>query len=316
MNKKLKKVVEAIAARLKKDTLSEDAAALWEEVRAAFEALAEDGAEHDITELQDKFDELAAKYDKQNEEQSQEVAERIQKLRNEIFSRLESGKTVKDKLTPEIAKEVANAIAKSRNRDEVRNGVEAVLKQNGITGLTYGYIVDYSLELKLEDNEGLYDELHKTPFTRFIYSEIDRTEATQIAKQWDKSSETEKAIQELAANDRKIDTKYIYKRQQFALEDLDEIEALIVCFSDFIGYVHVDLFGDRAVSMSELSADCLDRDTGLRHEGRVRVTERVNGQRGAVDLRDMFAKILGICFVVHRASVAPREEQGRPDTVS
>lgn len=224
MNKKLKKVIEAIEARLKKNTLSEDAAALWEEVRAAFEALAEDEAEHNITELQDKFDELAAKYDKQNEEQSQEVAERIQKLRNEIFNRLEGGKSVKDKLTPEIAKQVANAIAKSRNRDEVRNGVEAILKENGITGLSYGYIVDYSLELKFEDNEGLYDELHKTPFSRFIYSEIDRTEATQIAKQWDKSSETEKAIQELEANDRKIDTKYIYKRQQFALEDLDEIE--------------------------------------------------------------------------------------------
>lgn len=224
MKKKLKNVIAAIDARLKKNTLSEDAQALWEEVRAAFEALAEDEAEHNITELQDKFEELAAKYAKQNAEAEEAVAERIQKVRNEIMATINAGKPVKEKLTKEVAQAVANAIAKSRNREEVRNNVEAVLKENGITGLSYGYIVDYSLELKVEDNEGLYDQLHKTPFTRFIYSEIDRTQATQIAKQWDKTSETEKAIQELAANDRTISTKYIYKRQQFAQEDLDEIE--------------------------------------------------------------------------------------------
>ena len=54
MNKKLANVIASIDARLKKNTLSEDAAALWEEVRSAFEALAEDDAEHTITELNDK----------------------------------------------------------------------------------------------------------------------------------------------------------------------------------------------------------------------------------------------------------------------
>lgn len=223
-SKEIKNAIAAIAARLKKNTLSEDAAALWEEVRAAFEALVDDDAEHTITELQDKFNELAAKYDQANAEAEEKVAERIQNLRNEIFAQMNAGKSVKDKLTPELAKRVANAIAHSRNREQVEASVGAILKENGITGLTYGTIVDYSLELKLEDNEGLYDMLHKTPFTRFIYSEIDRQQATQVAKQWDKSSETEKAIQELQANDRTITTKYVYKRQQFALEDLDEIE--------------------------------------------------------------------------------------------
>lgn len=224
MKKKLKNVIAAIDARLKKNTLSEDAQALWEEVRAAFEALADDEAEHNITELQDKFEELAANYAKQNAENEEKVAERIQKVRNEIMAAINAAKPVKEKLTPELAQKVANAIANSRSRMQVQENVEAVLKENGITGLSYGYIVDYSLELKLEDNEGLYDQLHKTPFSRFIYSEIDRTQATQVAKQWDKTSETEKAIQQLVANDRTIDAKYIYKRQQFALEDLDEIE--------------------------------------------------------------------------------------------
>ena len=63
------------------------------------------------------------------------------------------------------------------------------------------------------------------------------------------------------------------------LENMDEIETAVVLFPDLIGDVHVDLFSDGAVRMSELSADGLDRDTGLRHEGCVRVSERVNRQR-------------------------------------
>ena len=63
MKKKLQKVIDAINARLVKNTLSEDARAMWEEVRAAFEALAEDGQEHTITELADQFEQIKAKYD-------------------------------------------------------------------------------------------------------------------------------------------------------------------------------------------------------------------------------------------------------------
>lgn len=220
MKKKLLNVIASIEARLKKNTLSEDAQALWEEVRAAFEALANDTAEHDITELKDQFEQIAAKFAASDEA----VAERVQTLRNEIIGMLNAGKTAKDKLTPELAHSVANAIRESRSREEVRNRVEAILKENGITGLSYGYIIDYSLDLKKEDHEGLYDSLHKTKFSRFIYAEVDRTNAAQIAKQWNKTSEQDKAIQELEANDRTIDTKYVYKRQAFAQEDLDEIE--------------------------------------------------------------------------------------------
>ena len=222
MKKKLQNVIASIDARLKKNTLSEDAAALWEEVRAAFEALAEDDAEHTITELTDKYNELAAKYEKAAAEQGEEVAERIQKLRNEVMGML-NGERKTNKLTAELAKEVANAIGNARNDKEAKNAVAAILKKNGIDGLTFGAIIDYSLNIKLEDNEPMYDQLHKTRFTKFFYTEHDRTDAAQIAKQWDKTSESEKAIQELETNDKEISTKYIYKRQQFAQEDLDEI---------------------------------------------------------------------------------------------
>ena len=57
------------------------------------------------------------------------------------------------------------------------------------------------------------------------------------------------------------------------LQYADCIQSLIVSFPDLIGDVHVNPLRDGAVRMSELTADGLDRDTGLRHEGRVRVTE-------------------------------------------
>ena len=62
-------------------------------------------------------------------------------------------------------------------------------------------------------------------------------------------------------------------------EDLDEIEAAVVCFPDLIGDVHVNPLRDGAVRMSELTADGLDRNTGLRHETGIGMTERVNRQR-------------------------------------
>ena len=63
------------------------------------------------------------------------------------------------------------------------------------------------------------------------------------------------------------------------LQYADRIQSLIVCFSNLIGHVHVNLLRDGTVRMSELAADGLDRDTGLRHEGRIGMTERVHRQR-------------------------------------
>ena len=44
-----------------------------------------------------------------------------------------------------------------------------------------------------------------------------------MAKQWDKTSETEKVIQALAATSKTISTKYVYGRQNLEQEDLDDI---------------------------------------------------------------------------------------------
>lgn len=223
MKKKLLNVIAAIDARLKKNSLSEDAAALWEEVRAAFEALAEDEAEHTITELKDRFEEIAAKYDAQD----QEVAERIQKLRNEVMGMFNAGsKSVKDKMTADVRNAIMAAYGNSRDAREMESKVMEIAKQNDITGFTAPQLVDYALQLKQEDNDELYAEFEQVPYNRFYVSELDADNAANTAKQWNGLGVevTEKEIQTMVLEGITIDTKEIYKRQRVANAALDDVE--------------------------------------------------------------------------------------------
>jgi hypothetical protein len=103
----------------------------------------------------------------------------------------------------------------------VENGIE-VRKKNSVSGLSFGDIIDYALQLKQENNDEIFDALYKTNRTKFFYGELDPTNAANIAKGWDKSSETSKAEQELAVNGKSIATQYVYKLQALAHEDLDD----------------------------------------------------------------------------------------------
>lgn len=227
MKKKLQKVIDAINARLLRNTLSDDARAMWEEVRAAFEALAEDGQEHTITELADQFEQIKSKYDAQDEE----VANRIQAVRDEVMAMVKDTKSVKDKFTPEVRRAIANAIHSAHNLKEVKENIEAVCKENAIevrtkrdsvSGLSYAEIIDYALQLKQENNDEIFDALYKTNRSKFFYGDLDPTKPANIAKQWTKSSKSQKAEQELAVNGKSITTAYIYKLQSLAHEDLDD----------------------------------------------------------------------------------------------
>lgn len=225
MKKKLQKVIDAINARLVKNTLSEDARAMWEEVRAAFEALAEDGQEHTITELADQFEQIKAKYDAQDEE----VQNRIQKVRDEVMAMVKGTKSVKDQFTPEVRRAIANAIHSAHNLKEVKENIEAVCKENAIevrtkrdsvSGLSFAEVIDYALQLKQENNDEIFDALRKTNRSKFFYGELDPTNPANIAKQHTKGQQ--KAEQELAVNGKTITTAYIYKLQALAHEDLDD----------------------------------------------------------------------------------------------
>ena len=210
--------------------LNDDAKAKLEEIAAAIVALGEEADNDGKEEIKARLAQLQADLDKVQTETAEAVANRIQKLRDEM-TKSASVKDVRDKFTPEVRKAIANAILDARYG--VKNtmaAIETVCKsndiavrtKNSVSGLTFAEIIDYALQLKQEDNDEIFDALYKTKRTKFFYGEIDSTKPNNIAKQWDKNSETQKLEQELALNGKSISTAYIYKLQSLANEDLDD----------------------------------------------------------------------------------------------
>lgn len=223
-----KKYLQNLVTKMKKvaNSLTEDARAQWDEMVAAVEELESSDDEHDITSLNDRLAAIEGKYAQQNEE----IANRIQAVRNEVMAAMSSHKSVKDQFTADVRKQVANAIMNARGLqntlraiDEiaVANGIE-IRKKNSVSGLSYAEFIDYALQLKQENNDEIFDALYKTNRSKFFYGELDPTNPKNIAKQWTKGSETSKAEQELAVNGKALQTAYIYKLQCLANEDLDD----------------------------------------------------------------------------------------------
>lgn len=223
-----KKYLKNLVAKMRKvaNSLSEDARAQWDEMVAAVEELDSDEDEHTITELNDRIAEIEGKY-----AQQEEIANRIQAVRDELAGMVQGAKNVKDKFTPEVRRAIANAIMNSRGVRNTLENIEAVCKQNGIevrtkknsiSGLTFAEVIDYALQLKQENHDEVFDALYKTNRGKWFYGELDPTNPVNIAHQWTKSSETQKAEQELAVEGKTINTAYIYKLQCLANEDLDD----------------------------------------------------------------------------------------------
>lgn len=209
--------------------LDDEAKGRLEEIAAAVVSLGENADDEGKEEIKARLAQLQADLDKVQAETSEAVADRIQKLRDELAGA--KTKNVKDAFTPEVKKAIANAILDARFGVKntlsaiedicVKNGIE-VRKKNDVSGLTYAEIIDYALELKQENNDEIFDALYKTNRSKFFYGELDPTNPNHIAKQWSKSSETQKAEQQLALEGKSITTAYIYKLQSLAHEDLDD----------------------------------------------------------------------------------------------
>lgn len=223
-----KKYLKNLVAKMRKvaNSLSEDARAQWDEMVAAVEELDGDEDEHTITELNDRIAEIEGKY-----AQQEEVANRIQAVRDELAGMVQGAKNVKDKFTPEVRRAIANAIMNSHGVRNTLENIEAVCKQHGIevrtkknsvSGLTFAEVIDYALQLKQENHDEVFDALYKTNRGKWFYGELDPTNPAHIAHQWPKGSETQKAEQELAVEGKSINTAYIYKLQCLANEDLDD----------------------------------------------------------------------------------------------
>lgn len=221
-----------IANALKKlaNGLSEEDQNELEQIAAAVTALAGRADDEGKAEIAARVEQLKADLEKVEANVAENVAERIQKLRNELTGSL-TKKDVKEAFTPDVRKAISNAILDSRyGLQNTLDAIEAVCKENGIevrkknnvTGLTFAEVIDYALQLKQENNDEIFDALYKTNRSKFFYGELDPTKPTNIAKQWNKNSETQKAEQELALNGKAISTAYIYKLQSLAHEDLDD----------------------------------------------------------------------------------------------
>lgn len=221
-----------IANALKKlaNGLSEEDQNELEQIAAAVTALAGRADDEGKAEIAARVEQLKADLEKVEANVAENVAERIQKLRNELTGSL-TKKDVKEAFTPAVRKAIANAILDSNyGFQNTLDAIEAVCKENGIevrkknsvTGLTFAEVIDYALQLKQENNDEIFDALYKTNRSKFFYGELDPTKPANIAKQWSKNSETQKAEQELALNGKAISTAYIYKLQSLAHEDLDD----------------------------------------------------------------------------------------------
>ena len=205
-----------------KNALTGDAKDFADAVLSAFQSMADDDAEHGVEELTAKVEEIAGEY-----VSKQDVENKIAEVRESILRMVRAnGAGEQSKLTPEIAKQVANAILRSRSHAEVFAALDGVIAKNDLTGLSYQGLVDYTLNIKQEDADEVFDALSVTPFAKWFYGELDEKNADQVAKQWDKSQQKgiTKDLQTLALNGKSIECKEVYKMQRIANSDLNAAE--------------------------------------------------------------------------------------------
>lgn len=205
-----------------KNALTGDAKDFADAVLSAFQSMADDDKEHGVEELTAKVEEIAKNY-----VSNQVLENKIAEVRESILRMVRAnGAGEQSKLTPEIAKQVANAILRSRSHAEVFAALDGVIAKNDLTGLSYQGLVDYTLNIKQGDADEVFDALSVTPFTKWFYGELDEKNAEQVAKQWDKSQQKgiTKDLQTLALNGKSIECKEVYKMQRIANSDLNAAE--------------------------------------------------------------------------------------------
>ena len=217
--KEMKEAVEGL--RRISNTLSGTAKDFADAVVAAFDEAANDTDEHEVTDLKNRIEEISARFDKQDEEVANQIAKAKQDMLRQVGSQPAD---VKNKVSVKVANEVAHALLTAKSKKDAIEQIKAIAVKNDLSGLSYEKLVDYSLQIKQDESDEIFDALYKTNRTKWFYAEIDGTQAAEIAKQWNGIAEnvTEKTIQELAVEGKEIDTKYVYKRQRISNEDLDE----------------------------------------------------------------------------------------------
>ena len=207
-----------------KNALTGDAKDFADAVLEAFQSFADDNDEHGIDELTEKVKEIESTF-----VSNSDVENKIAEVRESIMQVVRGGADgvkVENKISGKVVEQVANAILRSRSHSEAINAIEGVMTKNDITGLTYQQMVDYVLNIKQDDADDVFDALSVTPFAKWFYGELNESNAEQVAKQWDKSSQkgVTKDLQTLALNGKSIECKEVYKMQRIANSDLNAAE--------------------------------------------------------------------------------------------
>lgn len=203
-----------------KNELTEDAAELRRSLLDLLDELANAEIEVDEAELASRVREAIDAY---NRDDKSEVPAAVANAIAAKFTALQNTMPKSEKMTAAVKNQVAAAILKAHNKSEIENAVNAVLVKNGISGLTFEETVDFAVSEAWGESNRLFNALRKVPFTKFFYTEQDAIDSGVIAHGWDKSSEDAKEIQAITAQGKTIATQYIYKKQQVAQEDLDDM---------------------------------------------------------------------------------------------
>ena len=147
-----------------KNALTGDAKEFADAVLSAFQSMADDDKEHGVEELTAKVEEIAKNY-----VSNQVLENKIAEVRESILRMVRAnGAGEPSKLTPEIAKQVANAILRSRSHAEAMSALDGVIAKNDLTGLSYQGLVDYTLNIKQGDADEVFDALSVTPFAKWF----------------------------------------------------------------------------------------------------------------------------------------------------
>ena len=247
-------------------------------IRALIDELESAEVEVDETALAEKIQEVLANAEpntKTEEAIANAIAKRMQAITDTVGAK---------NLSAAVKNQISAAILRAASKEEVKNAVNAVLVKNDVTGLTFEDVVDYAVVESWGDLNPIFKQLHKTFFTKFFYNGQDVKTATLLAKQWDKAGETEKKIQEIAVTGKQILTKYIYKRQRAAQEDLDEIEKA-GGLTNFLRFINEEL--DRMIVNTIVMA-ILIGDNVNELADRVTTFETI----GSKNASDLFTKVL------------------------
>ena len=204
-----------------KNELTEDAAELRRSLLELLDELENAEVEVDEAELASRVREMIDAY---NREDSNEVPAAVANAIAAKFKALQDSMPKSDKMTPAIKNQVAAAILRSKGREAISDAVNAVMVKNGITGLTFNDVIDFAINDNWGDSDELFAALKKVRFSKFFYTSDDFNDSDEVAHGWTKTSKNEKVIQQLTVNGKTINTQYVYKRQQIAFEDLDDIE--------------------------------------------------------------------------------------------